>query len=287
VRQKTGEDWNNVRLGLSTEQPGRNGQMPELEPSFLDLEADHPEAYSMARALPAPTSAEVQSAKGKDELVESAEARAEIQRTGLSVNYEVGLPVTIPSDGQPHRTNVTILNLAGAPQYVTTPKLDPAVFFKVHLTNESEAQLLPGPLNLFRDGEFAGSIPMSLVPPTSEFDLYCGRDDSIKVERKEIAGKRSETGLLNRREMEERKYEITLQNFRPGPIRILVYDQIPVSKNADIVVNRGAFSDNPAAIDNDTGKLSWEVELPSKKKKVIEFGYSVEWPKGKKISGAL
>jgi uncharacterized protein (TIGR02231 family) len=287
VRQKTGEDWNNVSLGLSTAQPGRNGQMPELEPSFVDLEADHPGTYSMARALPAPASVEVQSAKGKDESVESAEAQAEIQRTGLSVNYEVGLPVTIPSDGQPHRTNVTLLNLAGALQYVTTPKLDPAVFLKVHLTNESEAQLLPGSLNLFRDGEFVGSVPMSLVPPTSEFDLYVGRDDSIKVERKEVTSKRSETGLLNRKEVEERKYEITLQNFRPGPIRILVYDQIPVSKNTDIVVNQGAFSDNPVAVEKDTGKLSWAIELPPKGKKVIEFGYSVEWPKGKKVSGAL
>jgi uncharacterized protein (TIGR02231 family) len=219
--------------------------------------------------------------------VESAEAQAEIRRTGLSVNYEVGLPVTIPSDGQSHRTNVTLLNLAGAPQYVTTPKLDPAVFLKVHLTNESEAQLLPGPLNLFRDGEFVGSVPMSLVPPSSEFDLYVGRDDAIKVERKEITSKRSETGLLNRKEVEERKYQLTLQNFRPEPVRLLVYDQIPVSKNTEIVVNQGAFSDNPAAVDKDTGKLSWEIELPPKVKKVIRFGYSVEWPKGKKVSGTL
>jgi uncharacterized protein (TIGR02231 family) len=287
VRQKTGEDWNNVHLGLSTAQPGRNGQMPELEPSFLDMETDHPGVYSMARALPAPASEEGKSAKGRDELVESGQAEAEIQRTGLSVSYEVGLPVTIPSDGQPHRANVTVLNLAGAPQYVTTPKLDPSVFLKVHLTNNSEAQLLPGPLNLFRDGEFVGSVPMSIVPPTSEFDLFVGRDDSIKVERKEITSKRSETGLLNRKEVEERKYRITLQNFRPGPIHMLVYDQIPVSKNADIVVNQGAFSENPAAVDKDSGKLSWEIELPPKVKKVIEFGYSVEWPKGRKISGVL
>jgi uncharacterized protein (TIGR02231 family) len=285
VRQKTGEDWNNVQLGLSTAQPGRNGQMPELPPSFLDLQAAHPGVYAMARALPAPPTVEGQAAKEKEESVESTEAQAEIQRAGLSVNYQVGLPVTIPSDGQPHRTNVTVLNLAGTPQYVTTPKLDPAVFLKVHLTNTSEAQLLPGPLNLFRDGEFAGSVPMSLVPPTSEFDLYVGRDDSIKVERKEIASKRSETGLLNRREVEERKYQISLQNFRPGAIGILVYDQIPVSKNADIAVNQGAFSDRPTAVDKDAGKLTWEIEVPPKVKKVIEFGYSVEWPKGKEISG--
>ena len=285
VRQKTGEDWNNIRLALSTAQPGRNGQMPELMPSYVDVQAERPEVSAMTRSMPAPAAPAEPLAKAKEELFESRQDQAEIQRTGLSVNYQVGVPVTIPSDGQPHRTNVTIIELGGSPQYVTTPKLDPAVFLKVHLTNTSEAQLLPGPLNLFRDGEFTGSVPMNLVPPSSEFDLYVGRDDSIKVERKAIVSKKSETGLLNRKEVAERKYQIILQNFRPAPIRLLVYDQIPVSKNADITVNQGSFSDKPTTVDKDTGKLTWEIELPPKVKKVIEFGYSVEWPKGKEISG--
>jgi len=126
---------------------------------------------------------------------------------------------------------------------------------------------------------------MSLVPPTAEFDLYVGRDDAIKVERKEIVSKRSETGLLNRKELEERKYQISIQNFRPGAIHVLLYDQIPVSRNADITVNQGTFSDKPTAVDKDTGKLTWEIDVQPKVKKVIEFSYSVEWPKGKEISG--
>jgi uncharacterized protein (TIGR02231 family) len=285
VRQKTGEDWNNVQIGLSTAQPGRNGQMPELTPSYLDVQTERPAPFAASRALQAPTTVEAEAAKEKDQAVESTEAEAEIQRTGLSVNYQVGLPVTVPSDGQPHRTSISLINLAGTPQYVATPKLDPAVFLKVHLTNTSEAQLLPGELNLFRDGEFTGSVPMSFVPPTAEFDLYVGRDDAIKVERKEIFSKRSETGLLNRKEVEERKYQISIQNFRPGAIHVLLYDQIPVSRNTDITVNQGAFSDKPTAVDKDTGKLTWEIDVQPKVKKVIEFSYSVEWPKGKEISG--
>jgi uncharacterized protein (TIGR02231 family) len=128
-------------------------------------------------------------------------------------------------------------------------------------------------------------LPMNLVPSGSDFDLYAGKDDSIKVERKELVNKRSETGMLNRREVEDRRYQISLQNFRSKPIRLLVYDQLPVSKNADIVVNQGAFSDKPATVDKDSGKLSWEMELPPKVKKVIEFSYSVEWPKGREIVG--
>jgi uncharacterized protein (TIGR02231 family) len=286
VRQKTGEDWNNVRLALSTAQPGRNGRMPELVPSYVDYRAPEPVASAraeFAQAVPMPAPNEPP--RAKEELVQSDEAQAEVQKSGMSVSYQVGLPVTIPADGQAHRANVTVLNLAGSPEYVTTPKLDSAVFLKVHLVNTSDAQLLPGQVSVFRDGEFTGMLTMNLAPSGSDFDLYAGKDDSIKVERKELVSKRSETGILNRREVEDRRYQISLQNFRSSPIKLTVNDQLPVSKNADIAVNQGAFSDKPTAIDKDTGKLSWDFELQPKVKKVIEFNYSVEWPKGKEIVG--
>ena len=286
VRQKTGEDWNNVRLGLSTAQPGRNGRMPELTPSYLDYRRPEPVVSARGLLAPAPMAA-IEPAQAKAESNDSEEAEAEVQKNGLSVSYLVGLPVTIPADGQTHRANVTVLSLAGSPEFVTTPKLDSGVFLKVHLVNSSDAQLLPGQISIFRDGEFTGALTMNLVPPGSDFDLYAGRDDSIRVERKELVNKRSETGMLNRREVEDRRYQITLQNFRTGPVRIMVNDQLPVSRNAEIVVNPGAFSEKPSSIDKDSGKVSWEIELQPKAKRVIEFNYSVEWPKGKEIEGGF
>jgi uncharacterized protein (TIGR02231 family) len=286
VRQKTDEDWNNVRLTLSTAQPGRNGRMPELMPSYLDYRTPEPVVSARTDSAPAaPMSAPNQPARPKEVLVQSDEAQAEVEKSGLSISYQVGLPVTIPADGQAHRANVTVLNLAGSPEYITTPKLDPAVFLKIHLVNTSDAQLLPGQVSVFRDGEFTGTLTMNPAPSGSDFDLYAGKDDSIKVERKELVSKRSETGILNRREVEDRRYQISLQNFRSGPIKLLINDQLPVSRNADIVVNQGTFSDKPAAFDKESGNLRWEIELQPKAKRIIEFNYSVEWPKGKEIVG--
>ncbi len=126
VRQKTGEDWNNVRLTLSTAQPGRNGRMPELMPSYVDYRTQEPVVTARGEFAPAaPMSALNEPAQAKKELVNGDEAQAEVQKSGLSVSYQVGLPVTIPADGQAHRANVTVLNLAGTPEYVSTPKLDP------------------------------------------------------------------------------------------------------------------------------------------------------------------
>jgi uncharacterized protein (TIGR02231 family) len=288
VRQKTGEDWDNVQLTLSTAQPGRNGRMPELLPSYVDFRTPEPLVSPRAEFAPAVpmSAAQDQPAQAKEELVQGEVAQAELQKSGLSVSYRVKLPVTIPADGQAHRANVTVLNLAGSPEYVATPKLDSAVFLKVHLVNTSDAELLPGQVSVFRDGEFTGTLPMNLAPSGSDFDLYAGKDDSIKVERKEVVRKRSETGMLNRRAVEDRRYQISLQSFRSGPIRLLVNDQLPVSKNAEIVVNQGAFSDKPTAIDKDSGKVSWQIELQPKVKRVIEFAYSIEWPKDKEIVGS-
>ena len=281
VRQRTGEDWQNVRLVLSTAQPSRNGQMPELNTNFVDYQQEVP--------VPPPASVAGEVGRAREPaaspVYKADKAEAVMREVGTSVSYQVSLPVTIPSDGEPHKTSIAVLNLEGRPEYVATPKLDPAAFLRVHLANSTQVVLLPGKVNLFRDGEFVGSLGMKLVPAGSDFDLYAGRDDAIKIERKELVSKRSETGMINRKLIEEKKFQISLQDFRPVPVKLSLYDQVPVSKNTEIVVNQGAFSDKPSSIDKDSGKITWEIELKPKEKKVIEFGYSVEWPKGKEVVG--
>ena len=106
VRQKTTEDWNDVRLVLSTAQPGRNGKMPDLEPAFVDFKTPEPMPMAAARAgsnMPAPMLEEAP-AQAEKLTVQSTNAQATVQTTGLAVAYEVELPVVIPADGQPHRT---------------------------------------------------------------------------------------------------------------------------------------------------------------------------------------
>jgi uncharacterized protein (TIGR02231 family) len=283
VYQRTGEDWDNVKVVLSTARPSSAGRMPDLAPVTVDYRTEVP----LPAAAPDSFGSEKSAVAAKPRpIVEKMDVeQSRIEESGLSVSYRIGPKVTIPSDGQPHRTNVTILPLEGKPEYVATPKLEPAAFLKLHVTNGSDTPLLPGPMNLFREGEFVGNTSMSLIQSGAEFDLYAGRDDAIKIQRKDILNKRSETGLINRRSVEERRFQITVQNFRANPIRIAISDQQPVSGNAEIVVNQTSFSAQPAAVDKLTGKIVWNVDLAPKEKKVIEFGYTIEWAKGKEIEG--
>ena len=84
VRQKTGEDWNNVRLTLSTAHPGSNGRMPELKPSYLDYRTPEPVVSPRADFAPAmPLLVPNEPARAKEGLVQSDEAQAEVQKSGL------------------------------------------------------------------------------------------------------------------------------------------------------------------------------------------------------------
>jgi hypothetical protein len=49
IRQKTSEDWSDVRLVLSTAKPGRNARMPDLEPAFVDFKIPEPMPMAAAR----------------------------------------------------------------------------------------------------------------------------------------------------------------------------------------------------------------------------------------------
>jgi uncharacterized protein (TIGR02231 family) len=281
VRQHTGEDWTGVILTLSTAQPALNGRMPDFEPVYLRFRESPPMAgpaqvmsnKMQARALPAPLSA-------PNNLEISA---AQVINQGLSVSFRVPMPTDVPSDGEAHRANLQQLALEGEATDVTSPAFDEAAFLRYHLTNRSDAYLLAGDVNLYRDGELIGRSMLGNVPSGSELELDFGRDQNFKVQRKIRVDRRSSSGLINRRQARERKVEVTMENYHPGPCRVIFYDLLPVSQNADITVNDVTFSERPSAQEPETGKLTWEFDVSNREKKVITFSYTVQWPQGKEL----
>src|SRR5262249_49136536 len=151
---------------------------------------------------------------------------ATLRTVGLAVTYMASEPVDIPSDGQPHQTGLSQLKLNGQLAYVCAPKLELGVFVKTHLTNSSPDTLLAGSVHVFRDGDLIGDATVPEIVAGAEFDLFCGRDDSLKIERKELINRQAQTGFFNHRRQTQRKFQITLQNYRKAPVKVTVYDQI-------------------------------------------------------------
>ena len=65
----------------------------------------------------------------------------------------------------------------------TAPALDPTAYLEARIANDEDAPLLPGQLNVQRDGVFVGSSRIALVAPGERADIGFGADDKVKVTR--------------------------------------------------------------------------------------------------------
>ncbi len=171
LNQKTGEDWNEAQITLSTVRSGLGSLPPKLDPIYVDV-------YSpMPRAMAAPSMARARRLAGADEdnslseiamedalfaaepapPVEAQTITAEVEENGATVTFRLPRPLSIPSDGQPHRALVATQDLPCRLDFVSVPRRAGLGFLRATTRNDSALNLLPGKANIFRDGEFAGS----------------------------------------------------------------------------------------------------------------------------------
>lgn len=306
VRQQTGEDWTGVKMTLSTSRPSQLARMPDMQPWLVgmvaaapmgDVGMDRAKSFSagngyVADKIMARNSSEAPAASvalfAAASKPASPEENAPVDDSvgmivaasdpAASAVFRIPMKVSIPSDGQPHRTNIAMTELKGSWEFVSTPKLIPAVFARAKVRNSMEAPLLPGELNTFVNGDLIGRSRLGLVSPDAKFDLALGQDDGIKITRKDKVRKEEIQGLLQKARVVKLGYTITVENFRKQEQSIEVIDQLPVSQVGGVKVNVVNMSVAAAEQDKDSGKLTWKLKLGARQKQVIEVEFEVESP---------
>jgi uncharacterized protein (TIGR02231 family) len=293
VTQRTGEDWNDVALTLSTARPALAETLPELDPWYIGpvIEAARPRAKMMAGAMaPAGPAAMMDKERAltmvAKQVVEEEEAEvalAAVDTSGAAVTYQVSGAVVVPADGAPHKVAVARFELEPELDYVTAPKLVEAVYRRAQVTNDSPYTLLPGSANLFAGDEFIGATEFELVAPQGELELYLGPDDRIKVER-ELKRREVDKKLIGDKRRLHYAYEITLENLLPTEAKVTLHDQIPVPRHEDVKVKLASAEPAPDE-QSKLNLLDWEFELGSGEKRVVGFGFTVEYPRGMRLTG--
>lgn len=264
LTQNTGEDWDNVQLTLSTARPSIGGRMPELEPWYLRERGVG--IQSMLGAVVEERAFELKKAE---------EVYAHLGSHGSAVTYNLPKPKTILSDNQPHKLPVSQVSLSADMAYETTPKLVEIAFLRARVTNETDNFYLPGPVQIFLDGDFVATSSIDGVAPQETFDISLGADQRIKVKRKMLKDK-VDAGKIKKI---DRTYLISIENFTEGEINIILIDQIPVSENEDIKVQSVVLT--PKQYEEDHGKpgvRQWNFVLGPGQKKEIEISFRISHP---------
>ena len=291
VRQSTGEDWKDVKLTLSTARPTEIGVVPDPTNWWLDFApAPRPQPLykraGMARsAMPSAVAAPELMSQEQD-LAPVQMDQAETLRAEYATTYSVTSPMTIPTDGDAHRVGIAESSYDASISLVCVPRLAQSAFIEVNVVYGGDQQLLPGQANLFREGQFAGSIPLGPIAPGESFKVSLGRDDNMKVERKLVTDKAGAGFMGLTKSQRKYRWVTTLKNFHEGSRVVEMREQLPRSRQKDIIVEAVELAPEPAAESADQpGLRKWKLDIPAGGTAKVVFSYQVKFPEVARIFG--
>jgi uncharacterized protein (TIGR02231 family) len=287
VSQQTGEDWPECELSLSTARPSAAASVPELDPWFLDRRRPVPPPVPLPARERAVFGVQAMSAPaGSADVVtmhKVEEAVATVEQGVSAATYRPARPVAVPADGAAHRTTVAVLELTSTLDYVTAPVRSTDAHLRATVVNSSTHTLLPGRAGVFHETEFVGSATLPVWAPGEEVELALGVDDRVRVERELVRRTASKVtlGTTRRRELE---YRTKVTNHTPRPARVTVLDQLPVSRDDQIVVRELRLEPEPAER-TEMGVVTWKLELTPGQTRELYLGMRVEVGKGVELAG--
>lgn len=290
VTQKTGEDWADVRLAVSTARPALAARLPELNPWYISLyrPAPPPVAKGRLAAMPAPQAMPtVAAAETEDAMAYSAReeepapaeaviAQAEARKEGAAVVYDAPGKASVPADASPHKVFLGTTALPAEFDWVTAPKVEAHAYRRARLENTAPSVLLAGQASLFDGDTFVGSTPLPETGPGGQVEVYLGVDDQVKVEREQVERAVDKSGLLDKVRRIRFTYRIRLRNLHSERLPLTVLDQIPVSRTEEVKVK--LLDSEPAVEPKDMGELRWELDLAAGEQREISFSFHVEMP---------
>ncbi len=286
VNQKTGENWQEVEMSLSTSQPMGFRDLPELSPWYLKRytpprEVIHANQMIMSSA-PRPMSKSRQASDADFEELRDAPF-AEVNDQGVSMHFELPHAVSIPSKDSSTRVNIVTLSLPTEVDLLIVPKITAEAFRRVKLTNDSKFTLMPGRVALFFDGEYLGESYFDLIPAGGKKEISFGADQRIVVER-EILQQEVSKKILQDRNTRVYKYQIKITNPSNETLKAEIQENIPVSREDDIKVRLDVVEPKPTKID-ELNRMTWNLSLSPHSTTQLRYEFSVEAPRDVPITG--
>jgi len=302
VRQNTGEEWKDVALTLSTARPGLGGAAPVLnmwnvdvfQPEVVRLDAFEVKAakdsgYIRQNRAAAPAAVNMQqfttnATGGAAPEQDASLAQATIESAATSASFKIATAASIPSDNSPQKVPVVTVRLNASPEYLTVPKRLAAAYLTAKVMNTSDFPLLAGSMNVFLDGTFVATSALRTVMSGEKFDLALGADEGISVKHKRLNKFTEDTGLTNSGKRITYEYQITIQNNKKTAERVIVVDQVPVSRNEKIVVKQ-LSPDAKEVKPTPEGSLKWTLDLKPGEKRELTVKFSIEYPNEINVTG--
>lgn len=287
LTQQTGEDWNNVVLVFSTEDPNNGRVLGNLYPYYLrDMapmayKAIRGKASSSAESVDAisvtedfalmETSAKMANGSGYSEMTVS-------QLTMLGKEYEVGMKHTILSDEKEKTIALETKTTNADYKHFSIPKLDKAAYISALIPEWEKLELMDANGKIYLENNYINDTYINSNSTQDTLNLAVGADKRVAVDRKVAKSKPEKVGMLGSSIETIVTITINVKNNNQTKIDFNLVDQVPLSNSEKITITPNDLA--KAEYDEKTGKLTWDFSLTPLESKTITFSYTVRQPKG-------
>ncbi|MDB4606733.1 DUF4139 domain-containing protein [Crocinitomicaceae bacterium] len=290
VYQSTELEWKNIKLRISTNNPYANKTKPELNPLYINyvnyrsqLSVSRNDNYKMKSSPQEAITNRGYALESiqEDEIALDADQFTKVVQQLIAAEFKINLPYSIASNGQKHMVLVQKSELETNFKYYAVPKMDQSVYLVAEMLKVDELQLIPSKANIFFDGSYIGETYIDPTKMNDTLYLSLGKDPNISISRKLLSSRCKEKTIGDKIEKLQ-AYSIEIKNMKSSQIEVVIQDQIPITTNSDIVIDK--INVGKGKLKERTGLIEWKVKLNPKDKKTFDFDYRIKFDKSKQIN---
>jgi len=309
IYQKSGEDWDNINLTLSTGAPQNNVIVPPIHPWYLRIIREDyrsSEKFALSRSKKEVNAAIMESDALYDDDYENARElsgnnKAVIPESAIAesgFNFEIALPLkqSIESSEKYQKKLIksyTIKSGKGLKfYYQTAPVSSGQVFLLAKATNQTELSWLTGEAQVFLENEFMGKVNIQNTPVTKENDLVLGIVPDISSKKELVKRYEDTAGVFGGNKRIVYSYKITVESNAKESREIIVLDNFPVSNTESIKVEIKDLSEQFQKDDETIkstefaqGIRKFVITLSPGSKKEITYNAVITYDKELRIDG--
>lgn len=286
VVQKTGEQWQDVKVVLSTTVSEESIEIPKLYPVYLD---GYTEKHKRDVVVERKVTKELKDEGEEEELDEDIstatpeaerDQRVAIEKKAATYTFSINKPSTIPPDGRYHRLLILKENYKADTFYETVPEMLEYVYLKATIKNNTDMPLLPGRVMVYRNGSYMGRSKLDYIAPSEEFAISFGIDEDLRVKRIVMRSYYEKAKGLNLKNLREYKYKYLLFNYKGQATTVKLKEIVHVSEISKVKVKIEEDTTKGYEL-NDDGILCWQAKLPSKQSGYKQYilHYTIQSPR--------
>ena len=304
VYQRTGEDWNDIALSLSTGQPINSITPPRLLSWILDLPRHRRNYYAAGASGYRPSSAVARQKMDADREEDTAPAAESIayRINTKGPNVEVKLPIeqSVASTTKYQKKYIRDFSLSNAKTkgksvtfyYELMPARVKNSYLRVVAENNTSLPWLAGEAQIFLENEFMGKVRIPHTPVGKKQDLVLGVESRISSKKEMIEKFEDTSGIFGGNRRIKYRYKVTVSNDFGTAKEAIVKDIIPITRNKKIDVEIEGLS-LPYINDKRTkeslefakGIRKWKMQIPANDNRSFTYDVIITFDEDVRITG--